>query len=138
MGRRKRPYSPVEAEQVEKMAASGISMADIAFYLDMHEDTCRKLYHDTWKKGKLKANHNVAAALYNKAVKDKDTAAMIFWAKTQLGWRETLRVDNTSSDGSMATNAAAQTAEQRAMAFMQRLDNLRKARKEQEKDNAGS
>jgi len=133
MGRPRKQYIVAQAEQVEKMAAAGVSMEDIAFFLDMDAKTCRKLYHDTWKKGKLKANHNVAAALYNRATKDHDTAAMIFWAKTQMGWRETLRVDNTSSDGSMATNAAAQTAEQRALAFMQRLDGLRKARKEQEK-----
>ncbi len=134
MGRLRKPYNPIEAEQVEKMAASGITIADIAFYLGMHEDTCRKLYHDTWKRGKLKANHNVAAALYNKAIKDKDTAAMIFWAKTQMGWRETLRVDNTSSDGSMATGGV-QTAERRAQAFMQMLDGMREAEKEQDKSN---
>lgn len=134
MGRPRKPYVVAQAEQVEKMAAAGVSMEDIAFFLDMDAKTCRKLYHDTWRKGKIKANNNIASALYNKAIKDKDTSAMIFWAKTQMGWRETVHVDNTSSDGSMATGGV-QTAERRAQAFMQMLDGMREAEKEQDKSN---
>jgi TorA maturation chaperone TorD len=36
---------------------------------------------------KAKANATIGGALFNKA-KTGDTSAMIFWMKTQAGWRE--------------------------------------------------
>lgn len=63
-----------------------------------------------------------------------DLAAFLAVRDT-IGEKPTDKTDITNSDRSLA---GTQTAERRAMSFMQRLDNLRKARREQEKDNAGS
>ena len=54
-----------------------------------------------YKKGRAKAIGNIAQNLMQKAQKG-DNAAMMFYLKTQAGWRETHVVDSTSSDGTMA------------------------------------
>jgi len=98
-------YDEKEARQVEAMAAVGITQEDIALVLGMNFKTLTRLYSEAWKRGKVKANAKVGERLYKKAVEDGDTASLIFWAKTQMGWRETQRVDHTSSDGSMTPPA---------------------------------
>ena len=63
-----------------------------------------------------------------------DLAAFLAVRDT-IGEKPTDKTDITNSDRSLA---GTQTAERRALSFMQRLDDLRKARRDQEKDNAGS
>ena len=58
-----------------------------------------------------------------------DLAAFLAVRDT-IGEKPTDKTDITNSDRSLG---GTQTAERRAMAFMQRLDNLRKARREQDK-----
>ena len=58
-------------------------------------------YREELDQSLAKANATVGGALFNKA-KGGDTTAMIFWMKTQAGWREKQEIDHTSSDGSLA------------------------------------
>jgi len=60
--------------------------------LDIDEKTLRKYYRDELDLAKAKANATIGGALFNKA-KGGDTSAMIFWMKTQAGWRETKEPD---------------------------------------------
>lgn len=39
-------------------------------------------------KGKSSASLAVAKSLFQKATEDRDTTAMIWWTKTQMGWSE--------------------------------------------------
>ena len=55
-----------------------------------------------YRKGRAKVLAKIAGALIKAAI-EGDTASRIFYLKTQGGWRETSKVDHTSSDGSMAT-----------------------------------
>jgi hypothetical protein len=55
---------------------------------------------ERYKRGKAKAVGAVAQNLIKKA-REGDNACMMFYLKTQAGWRETQQVDHTSSDGSM-------------------------------------
>ena len=98
----KPPHEPTEAtrQTVQLHTMVGTNQTDIARVLDIDEKTLRKYYRDELDLAKSKANATIGGALFNKA-KNGDTAAMIFWMKTQAGWRESTNIDHTSSDASM-------------------------------------
>jgi hypothetical protein len=73
----------------------------IADILDIDLKTLRKHYRVELDQSLAKANAQIGGALFNKA-KGGDTAAMIFWMKTQAGWKERQEIDHTSSDGTMS------------------------------------
>ena len=95
-------HVPNEAtrQTVQLHTMVGTTQADISRVLDIDEKTLRKYYRDELDLAKAKANATIGGALFNKA-KTGDTAAMIFWMKTQAGWRESTNIDHTSSDESM-------------------------------------
>ena len=98
----KPPHAPTDAarQTVQMHAMVGTKQTDIARVLDIDEKTLRKHYRDELDLAKAKANATIGGALFNKA-KTGDTSAMIFWMKTQAGWRESTNIDHTSSDASM-------------------------------------
>ena len=87
-------HVPTEAtrQTVQMHTMVGTTQADIARVLDIDEKTLRKYYRDELDLAKAKANATIGGALFNKA-KGGDTSAMIFWMKTQAGWRETKEPD---------------------------------------------
>ena len=98
----KPPHEPTEAtrQTVQLHTMVGTTQADIARVLDIDEKTLRKYYRDELDLAKSKANATIGGALFNKA-KNGDTAAMIFWMKTQAKWAERHELDHSSTDGSM-------------------------------------
>lgn len=89
--------------KVEVLSSFGVPQPEIAKYLGVAEKTLRHHYRQELDTAQITTNMNVARSLYNQAVQGNTTAA-IFWLKTRAGWRETLHVDSTSSDGSMTPN----------------------------------
>ena len=87
-------HVPTEAtrQTVQLHTMVGTTQADIARVLDIDEKTLRKYYRDELDLAKAKSNATIGGALFNKA-KNGDTSAMIFWMKTQAGWRETKEPD---------------------------------------------
>ena len=87
-------HVPTEAtrQTVQLHTMVGTTQSDIARVLDIDEKTLRKYYRDELDLAKSKANATIGGALFNKA-KTGDTSAMIFWMKTQAGWRETKEPD---------------------------------------------
>jgi hypothetical protein len=73
----------------------GITRPTLAALMERDEDISLR-----YKRGKAKAIGKIAQSLVQKA-RAGDTTAMIFYLKTQAGWREKQEVDVTSSDGSM-------------------------------------
>ena len=102
MAKRNLEHNEKIAQQVEKLAALGLTQEDIGTVLDFSQDTLMRRYEVAWKKGKAKAKAAVANKLYEKAMSG-DGASIFFYLKTQAGWRETQHVDHTSSDGTMAS-----------------------------------
>jgi len=95
-------HEPTKAtrEVVKLHTMVGTDQRVIADILDIDPKTLRKHYRAELDQSKAKANATIGGALFNKA-KSGDTTAMIFWMKTQAGWRERQEIDHTSSDGSM-------------------------------------
>jgi len=98
----KPPHEPTEAtrQTVQLHTMVGTTQADIARVLDIDEKTLRKYYRDELDLAKAKANATIGGALFNKA-KTGDTSAMIFWMKTQAGWRESTNIDHTTNGESI-------------------------------------
>ena len=90
-----------QRQLVQLHCTIGTPQAVIADIIGVDDKTLRKHYREELDQSKAKANATIGGALFNKA-KGGDTAAMIFWMKTQAGWREKSEIDHTSSDGTMS------------------------------------
>ena len=99
----KPPHEPTKAtrDTVQMHALVGTPQSVIADVLNIDAKTLRKWYRAELDLAKAKANATIGGALFNKA-KAGDTTAMIFWMKTQAGWRERSDVNHVSEDGSMS------------------------------------
>ena len=97
-----KPHDPTDAQRqtVQLHATVGTPHPVIAQLLDIDPKTLRKYYREELDVSKAKANATIGGALFNKA-KGGDTTAMIFWMKTQAGWREKSDVNHVSEDGTM-------------------------------------
>lgn len=100
--RTKPPHEPTPENRqlVQLHTTIGTTQEAVARILGIDAKTLRKHYRDELDLAKAKANATIGGALFNKA-KGGDTAAMIFWMKTQAGWREKQDVNHVSEDGSM-------------------------------------
>ena len=103
-----RPPTVFDDEQLAQIGALAafLSLEQIADFFGITRPTLSAIMERQpevslqYKKGKANAIGKVAKGLLQKAT-DGDTACMMFYLKTQAGWKETQVVDNTSSDGSM-------------------------------------
>lgn len=103
-----RPPTVLSEEQIIQVESLGavLSIEQIADYFGIAKSTFYSIMERQpevslrYKRGKAKAIGSVSKGLLQKA-QGGDNAAMIFYLKTQAGWKETQNVDHTSSDGSM-------------------------------------
>ncbi len=102
----KPPHEPTRAtrELVQLHTMVGTRQEAIASIIGIDPKTLRKHYRAELDQSKAKANATIGGALFNKA-KSGDTTAMIFWMKTQAGWKETNVNEITNPDGSMSPAA---------------------------------
>jgi hypothetical protein len=95
-------FEPTDAErkQVEAMSGYGLPIEQIAILVrgGIDTDTLRKHFATELVAGKAKANSGVGRTLFQKAM-GGDTAAMIWWSKTQMKWKETQAHEITGADG---------------------------------------
>lgn len=94
--------SPAQVAEVETLAAL-LSQAQIADYFGISRTTLHAILDRDeevavhYKRGKAKAIAHVANGLLQKA-RSGDTASMIFYLKTQAGWRETERIEHSGTN----------------------------------------
>lgn len=93
-GRPAKEKQPGMEQKVQAMAQYGLPYENIAAVIGMGVDTMKKLYEPYLEKGKALANAAVGERLFKKC-QEGDTTALIFWAKTQMGWRETQRIEHS-------------------------------------------
>ncbi len=89
-----------ERKQVEVFAGFGLPIEHIGTLVrgGIHKETVMKAFPDELVRGKAKANVKVAQTLFNKATSG-DVTAMIWWTKSQMGWREVQKHEVTGADG---------------------------------------
>lgn len=98
----------VTAEQLEELARSGLSVAQIAGSLGMSESTLRNRLRESEAlqlaidKGRADSVEKVANKLFEAAMNGNVTA-MIFFLKCRAGWKETERHELTGADGEAVT-----------------------------------
>lgn len=87
-----------ESREVVKLHAMiGTRQEVISDILCIDEKTLRKYYREELDQSKSKANATIGGALFNKA-KGGDTTAMIFWMKTQAGWKDSITIGGDPSN----------------------------------------
>ena len=95
------PFKPTDEErkQVGQMVAVGIPQEQIAMVIRDGIDlkTLTKHFKKEIRESKVLANAKVGGTLFNK-IMNGDTTAAIFWAKTQMGWKETTVRETTFQD----------------------------------------
>jgi hypothetical protein len=95
-------FEPTDSErkQVEAMSGYGLPIEQIAVLVrhGIDTDTLRKHFAQELIAGKAKANSGVGRTLFQKAM-GGDTAAMIWWSKTQMRWKEVQQHELTGVDG---------------------------------------
>ena len=102
----------------------GMTNLQVADMMGLHVDTLVKYYPAELKKAKGEKNFKVVSTLFAIAtdINHKSCApAAMFWAKTQLGWRETNRTEHTGADGNpIQSETSTQTVDSRDLSSEQR------------------
>lgn len=101
-GSGRKPFVATDAErkQVEALAGVGLPHDQIAALL--RDGVCVDVVRDNFahelKAGKAKASAKIGQTLFNRAI-GGETAALIWWTKSQMGWREKRAHELTGADG---------------------------------------
>jgi len=101
MGKRgPKPWEPTPEERrlVEHYAAIGYTQEQIAALLDKSPDSLQRHCRRELDLGALTVNAKIGGKLFQKAMAG-DTASLIFWAKTRMGWKEVSVQEQTGADG---------------------------------------
>ena len=99
-GRKAIKYDPELAEKIREMRGSGFTLEMTANAAGMSVPTLCRLYSDELREGCARANLAVGKRLFEKCM-EGDITALIFWAKTRMGWSEKQKIDISSEDGNL-------------------------------------
>ncbi len=90
------PHLPTDKTRAEVTALTsfGNTQEEVASYLGICVDTLAKYYRHELDTAVIRANAQVARALYNKAVNQDDLSAQVFWLKTRGRWRTADQEEN--------------------------------------------
>lgn len=93
-------YQPTEKDReiVRALVGFGMPLESIAHVLKITFKTLKKHFPDEIEQGKATVDAAVYAALFQ-SIKRGNVASIIFYLKTQKGWKETERHEHTGKDG---------------------------------------
>lgn len=122
-------FSPTsdQRELVQQLASFGLRQSEIVLFVkkkdgtSISEPTLLKNFKDELCTGKVKANVKVAQTLYKKAI-GGDTTSMIFWLKSQAGWKDAQRVELTGAGGGPIEQKTTVTNESQIKAAVKKLE----------------
>lgn len=132
MARPEITLNPAQVEEVETLAAL-LNQEQIADYFGIARNTFNAICARDeevlarYKRGKAKAIAHVANGLLQKA-RSGDTTSMIFYLKTQAGWRETAVIEHS---GTVEATDARDRLKQLLDKIAERQDPLGVRRKEE-------
>lgn len=94
------PWKPTDEERrlVEHYVALGYTQPQIAALMGKSEDSLQRYCRAELDLGQLRVNAKIGGKLFQRAMSG-DTASLIFWAKTRMGWRETVQHDHSGEIG---------------------------------------
>ena len=102
-GAGRKPFEPTakERQQVEALAGVGLPHDQIGALVrdGVCTDVIRQYFAKELKAGKAKASAKIGQTLFNRAI-GGETAALIWWTKSQMGWKEKRAHELTGADGS--------------------------------------
>ena len=108
-----KPKIHIDLKQVESLAANGLTHEQIAAALGISESTLTKRkresadFTDAIKRGKAKGIAVVTNKLME-SIKGGNMTGMIFFLKTQAGWKETNVQEHTGANGTALIPSAKQ------------------------------
>ena len=113
-----KPKIQIDLKQVESLAANGLTQEQIASALGISETTLHQRKRDSAdfaaaiKRGKAKGIALVTNKLME-SIKGGNMTGMIFFLKTQAGWKETNVQEHTGANGgAIQVNTTAMSAEE--------------------------
>ena len=113
-----KPKIQIDLKQVESLAANGLTQEQIACALGISERTLRSRkgeiadFADAIKRGKAKGIALVTNKLME-SIKAGNMTGMIFFLKTQAGWKETNVQEHTGANGgAIQVNTTVMTPEE--------------------------
>ena len=103
-------HQPTEKTRAEIIAlrSYGVPIKEVAAYIGIDDKTLYKYYREELENSAIKANANVGKFLYQAASGQALTTgathsdcvrAAMFWAKTRMGWKETITQEHTGANG---------------------------------------
>lgn len=125
MGRRPKTLTEAQKAEVETLAAV-LTAEQIADYFGIGRTTLFAMMNrdaeiaERYKRGKARAIGAIAQSLIAKA-RAGDTTSMIFYLKTQAGWRETERIEHAVSPEPDSAQGAAERLRQHVAQVAARL-----------------
>jgi len=104
----RKSFEPTEQQRrmVESLAGCGMPQESIARIMEIDAKTLRKHFRRELDCGADKANAQVAGALFKMAISCKCVAATIFWLKTRLKWKDSLRLEHAGADRDVVSVAS--------------------------------
>lgn len=99
------PYEPNDRDRqtVSVMVAAGIQQESIARCIGENGvdlKTLKKYYKDELETSADKANAKVAQSLFQQAT-NGNTSAAIWWTKSKMGWKETVKNEHDVKGGAV-------------------------------------
>jgi hypothetical protein len=104
-GGRPSKYDPKKNDEIRRLAAIGVPLKEIAYFLDINPVTATKWkdqhkgFANAIKKGDAQKKVSVYNALFKNAVESRNVAAQIFLAKNWLGMSDRQDLSLGTPDG---------------------------------------
>jgi hypothetical protein len=119
-------FVPTDAHKMDvvMMSTNGIKPHIQAESLGISMKVLNKYFKHELDYGKMRANTKVSNALYEKAI-EGNVPAMIFWLKSQGGWREADRLELTGANGKALGNLTDTDKEQRMLSVLMKAKGIK-------------
>lgn len=103
-GSGRKPFVATDAERKQVEALAGVGLPHDQIGALLRDGVCVDVVRDNFahelKAGKAKASAKIGQTLFNRAI-GGETAALIWWTKSQMGWKEKRELDISNPDGTL-------------------------------------
>lgn len=98
-GRKPHQFSDADLQKIEALSGYGMPAVDIAVIMEVDFRTLVAHAQGSIDKGRIKANAKIASTLFDRATKQGDTTAAIWWTKARMKWSEKHEHEHTGAGG---------------------------------------